>query len=115
MPAQSTLSPGLRRPMALRTMRLAVASILILVVSLQSHPQLPKAKTGETWRNHVSHRVPMDKYLDVRLAPWAWNADQALQMHHSNSGGPPVTTLSPRTIRSSSAVSTLQRKIGRGV
>lgn len=42
-------SSSLRRPMALRIMRLRLAPTLLLVDTLQSHPQLPKAFL---WRAH---------------------------------------------------------------
>lgn len=95
----------LPRPMAVRNMRLTVASTLVLVATFQHQPQLPNARTGETRRDHLSHRVPRERYLEVRRAPWAWNADNALAMRRPSSGGPPVTTLSPNTVRSPSASS----------
>lgn len=96
-------SSGLRSPMALRTMRFTAASTPLLVVPFQRHPQLQEADIAETWRHHHSHRVPRDNRLEVRQAPWAENAGPTFAMRRSYSGGPLVTTLSPSTIRSSSA------------
>lgn len=96
VPIQPTFLVKFARPLALRIMRLMVASNLLFVASLRSHPRLPKAKADETWRTHLSHRAPSDMHLDVGQDPWAWwNAGQALLMRRSYYGGPPITMLIP--------------------
>lgn len=85
-----------------RTMMLTIASTLLLVVSLQS-----RATPNNRIQNGGYVAKPPFPRCPKGQALGSWKTDQALQMRRSYSGGPPATKLSPRTIKSSSAFSTL--------
>lgn len=68
--------------------------------------RLCSTSTSVATTPRCSHGAPMDKYLDVRRAPWAWNADQALlnatpaapRPHFPARERPTLVGWSPRTL-----------------
>lgn len=101
------LSCSLLRPMTDRTILWPVPSIQRMDVESHIHPQLPKAKTRAPWRIHRYDRVLVGKHFDARRGRCWKSAGQTSEMRVSHSGGPPVMTLIPRTVKSSSACRTV--------